>query len=149
MFFLPYVSSARFLNFAVKASPSRCSLVQVNHWNIRRMLITSLTTFWCLYDCLWTDFIHCSDVSIVDFEQLIFLNCYLAAPRPSLGYYRGGSLTHPMLIACVLHIRPEGRREPRSGVGSLSPAECLVGFEPGTFRFWSQHLNPLGHSPVK
>ena len=36
---------------------------------------------------------------------------YWAAPRPTLGHYRGGSLTHPMLITCVLHIRPEGHRE--------------------------------------
>ena len=28
----------------------------------------------------------------------IFFNCYLAAPRPTLGHYRGDSLTHPMLI---------------------------------------------------
>ena len=27
-----------------------------------------------------------------------FFNCYLAAPRPALGHYRGGSLIHPMLI---------------------------------------------------
>ena len=63
----------------------------------------------------------------------IYVNRYLAAPRPTLGHYRGGSLTHPMLITCVLHIRPEGHREPRNEVGSLSPAERLVGFEPGTF----------------
>ena len=64
-----------------------------------------------------------------------FFNCYLAAPRPTSGHYRGDSLTHPMLITAFLHIRPEGHREPRSEVGSLSPAERLVGFEPGTFRF--------------
>ena len=64
-----------------------------------------------------------------------FFNCYLAAPRPTLGHYRGDSLTHPILITAFLHIRPEGHREPRSEVGSLGPAERLVGFEPGTFRF--------------
>ena len=69
----------------------------------------------------------------------------MAAPRPALGHYRGGSLTHPMLVTCVLHIRSEGHREPRNEVGSLSPAERLVGFEPGTIRFWWQRLNPLGH----
>ena len=74
-------------------------------------------------------------------------NCCLAAPRPTLSHYRGGSLTHQMLITCVLHIWPEGHREPRNGVGSIGPAERLVGFEPGTFQFWSQCLNPLGHSP--
>ena len=65
----------------------------------------------------------------------IFFNCYLAAPRPTLGYCWGGSLTQPMLIACILHIRREGYRNPHSEVGSLGPADSLVGFEPGTFRF--------------
>ena len=51
-----------------------------------------------------------------------------------------------MFITCVLHVRPEGHREPRNEVGSLGLAKCQVGFEPGTFRFWSQCLNPLGHS---
>ena len=72
----------------------------------------------------------------------IFLNCYLASPWPTLGHYRGGSLTGPMLITCVIHIRPEGHREPRNEIRSLSPAKCLVEFEPGTFRFGSQCLNP-------
>ena len=72
--------------------------------------------------------IHLQDPSII-------FNCYLAAPRPTLGHYRGDSLTHPMLITVCLHIRPECHRDPRSGVGFLSPAERLVGFEPGTFRF--------------
>ena len=70
-------------------------------------------------------------------------NCYLAE------HYRGGSLTHPMLITCVLHIRPEGQLEPPNEVGFLSQAERLVGSEPRTFRFWSQFLNPLGHSPIE
>ena len=82
----------------------------------------------------------------------------MTAPQPTLGHYRGDSLSHPMLITCVLHIRPEGHRElmlitcvlrirpegqqkPRNEVGSLSPAERLVGFEPGTFRFLLQRLN--------
>ena len=79
----------------------------------------------------------------------VFFNCHLAAPRPTLGHYRGGSLTHPMLNTCVLHIQPEGYCEPRNKVGSLSPAEYLVGFEPRTFWFWSQCLNPLGHYVVQ
>ena len=33
-------------------------------------------------------------------------------------------------------------------LGSLSPAERLVRFEPGTLRFLSQRLNPLDHSPL-
>ena len=52
-----------------------------------------------------------------------------------------------MLITAFVHVRPEGHREPRNEVGSLSPAERLAGFEPGTFRFWLQRLNPLGRSP--
>ena len=37
----------------------------------------------------------------------------------------------------------------RSEVGSLSPAERLVGFETRTLRFLLQRLNPLGHSPLQ
>ena len=50
---------------------------------------------------------------------------------------------------CVLHIRPEGHQELRNEAEPLSPDKCPVGFEPGTFRFLLQHLNPLGHSPLK
>ena len=49
-----------------------------------------------------------------------------------------------MLVTCVLHIRLEGQGESRNEVGSLSPVERLVGFEPTIF--WSQHVNPLGYS---
>ena len=79
----------------------------------------------------------------------LFFNCYLATPRPTLGHYWGDCLTHPMLITCVLHIGPKGHWESCNEVGSLGPAEHLVGLEPGTFRFWSQRLNPLGHSLPK
>ena len=48
-----------------------------------------------------------------------------------------------MLIIAFVHTQPEGHREPRNEVGSLSPAEHLVGFEPGTFQFLLQRLNPL------
>ena len=30
--------------------------------------------------------------------QRSFFNCYWAAPQPTLGHYRGDSLTHPILI---------------------------------------------------
>ena len=53
----------------------------------------------------------------------------------------------PDVNHCVLHFQPEGHREPCNEVGSLSPPECLVGIEPGTFQFLLQRLNPLGHSP--
>ena len=68
-------------------------------------------------------------------QEFFFFNCYLADPRPTLGHSQGDSLTNPMLIAAFYLIRPEGHREPRNEVGSLSPAERLAGFEPGTFRF--------------
>ena len=80
--------------------------------------------------------------------KIFFLNCILAVLRPTLSHHRGASLTHPMLIS-FLHIRLEGHQEPRSEFRSLSLAERLVGFEAGTFRFWSQRLNPLCHSPQR
>ena len=83
------------------------------------------------------------------FQSLLFFNCYLAAPRPTLGHSQGDSFTNPMLITAFVHIRPEGHQEPPNEVGSLSPAERLAGFEAGTFRFLLQRLNPLDHSPQK
>ena len=44
----------------------------------------------------------------IEFKKMFFFNCYLAAPRPTLGHYQGGSLTHPMLITAFLYTRPEG-----------------------------------------
>ena len=76
-----------------------------------------------------------------------FFNCYLTAPRPTLDHYRGkASITH--VHHCVLHFRPEEHWEPRNEASSLSPAGRLMRFEPGTFRFLLQRLNPLGHSPM-
>ena len=68
----------------------------------------------------------------------VFFNCYLAAPRPTLGHSQGGNLTNSMLItACYLY-QPKVYRESRSKVGSLTPAERLAGFESGKFfRFLS------------
>ena len=87
-----------------------------------------------------------SDMSFCSFFQ-IFFYCYLAVPLPTLGHSQGNSLTNPMLITAFVQVRTEGHQKPRNEVGSLNLAECLAGFEPGTFRFWLQHLNPLGHSP--
>ena len=56
------------------------------------------------------------------------------------------------LTRCYLlrfHFRPEGPKEPRNEVRSLSRVERLVVFEPGTFRFWFQRLNTLGHFPLR
>ena len=80
------------------------------------------------------------------FTYMYIFNCYLSAPRPTFGHYQGDSLTQPILIVCILRIRPEGHWEPRNELGSLSSVKHLVGFEAGTFRFWSECLNQLGHS---
>ena len=64
-----------------------------------------------------------------------FLNCYLTAPRPTLDHSQGNSFTNLMLITEFWLFLLEGHQEPRREVGSLSPAERLVGFELGTFRF--------------
>ena len=34
----------------------------------------------------------------------VFCNCYLAAPRPTLGHYLRGSLTHPILVTTFFRI---------------------------------------------
>ena len=47
-----------------------------------------------------------------------------------------------MLITAFFHFRPEGNQKPRDEVGSLSPAEHLVGTERETFQLWLQSLNP-------
>ena len=44
-----------------------------------------------------------------------------------MGQSQGDSLTNPMLITAFYHFEPEGHREPRNEVGSLSPAERLIG----------------------
>ena len=64
----------------------------------------------------------------------VFFNCYLAAPKPTLDRSQGDSLTKLMLITAFYLCRPEDHLEPRSEVGSLSPAKRLAGFEPGTFQ---------------
>ena len=80
-------------------------------------------------------------------DNFFFSNSFLSVPRPTLGHSQGDSLTNPMLITAFVHILPEGHQEPRSKVGSLSPAKHLADFEPGTFRLLMQRLNPPGHSP--
>ena len=64
-----------------------------------------------------------------------FFNCFLVNQRPTLGHYRGDSLTRPMLITAIRRFRLKVHREPHSEAGSLSSAKRLVGFELGTFRF--------------
>ena len=102
--------------------------------------------FWWYKDPIWNLFsaVHASQrikALLLTVERLsifngLFFNCYLAAPRPTLGHYRGGSLTQPMLITAFLLFWTEDHREPRNEVGSLRPAESPVGFKPGSFRFF-------------
>ena len=63
-----------------------------------------------------------------------FFNSYLAALRPTLSHSQGSSLTYLMLISGFYLFCPESHGEPHNEVGLLSPAEYLVGFEPGTLR---------------
>ena len=69
----------------------------------------------------------------VDF--LLFLECYLAVPRSTLGHSQGDILNNAMLITAFIQVRPKGHWEPHNKVGFLSPAERLAGFEQGTCRF--------------
>ena len=78
-----------------------------------------------------------------------FLQLLFGCPTANFGPLSRGQTHSPDVNHCVLRLRPEGHREPCSEVESLSPAERLVGFEPGTFRFLLQRSNPLGHSPGK
>ena len=39
-------------------------------------------------------------------EKGYFFICYLASPRPTLGHYRGDSVTHPMLITAFTYFYP-------------------------------------------
>ena len=65
-------------------------------------------------------------------------------PTANFGPLSRGQPHSPNVNHCLLHFRPKGHWEPRNKVGSLNPAKHLVGFEPGTFRFLLQRLNPLG-----
>ena len=63
---------------------------------------------------------------------LCFLSTSWLPPLLPLGHCQEGSLTNPMLITAFYLFRPEGYRERRNKVGSLSLVKHLVGFEPGT-----------------
>ena len=76
----------------------------------------------------------------------IYINCYLAAPRPTLDHYRGDSLTHPMLITL---------RFPFSTRGSLGASQRGWVPKPGRTdscynaltHYDTLPINPLDHSP--
>ena len=60
----------------------------------------------------------------VKFVQTFFIS-HVAALRPTMGHWQGGSLTHSMLISALFQVRPEVHREPRNNVGSHSITECI------------------------
>ena len=66
---------------------------------------------------------------------IFFFKLLFGCPTANFGPLSRGQPDSPDVNHCVLHIQPEGHREPHSEVGFLSPATCLVGFELGTFRF--------------
>ena len=79
----------------------------------------------------------------------IFFNCYFAAPLPTMGHSPWGQPRQADVNHCILAILTWSLPKALQGCGSLlnPAAEWLVGFEPGTFRFYSQCINPRGYSP--
>ena len=78
-------------------------------------------------------------IKLWQLEWNFSFNCYLAVPQPALGHSQEDSLTNPMLITVFVQVWPKGHQESCNQVGSLSPAESLADFEPGTFQFWKNH----------
>ena len=73
---------------------------------------------------LWNIINHC-------FLESVFLICYLAAPRPTLGHCQGDSLTNPMLITVFLILISTWSSPWTSWRDCvLKPGEHLVVFEP-------------------
>ena len=107
--------------------------------------------FLCLYAYAFLNFIEQSLLislklrSTLDFFWLLF-GCPTVNFGPLLRE-QPDSLDINHFVFTFLTRR--GHRESHSKAGSLSPAQCLVGFEPGSFRFWLQRVNPLGYSPLK
>ena len=74
-----------------------------------------------------------------------FFVFYFAAPRTILSRHRGGSLTLPMLILCVISFQPESHRE-LNKVVHLSLLERPIGCKPEHLLIHLQRLSPLGYS---
>ena len=95
---------------------------QKNNWNLFKIKNTdtrtmSMTSFWCLYCQLWTDFTHCSDIFIFNFEQVnidwkILLHIHDAAQsRPFLPVCTAFCIPparpvwKPVMIYKYIHVR--------------------------------------------
>ena len=74
--------------------------------------------------------------------MVYFFICYLAAARLTIGPLSRRKPHSPDVnLGAFIYLRFEGQWEPRNEVGSLSPAECLVGIELGNFQFKASHSN--------
>ena len=66
-------------------------------------------------------------------EMLSYFISSLGTPWPTLSYYLGDSVTHPMLITEFRQVSTRRSLGSHKEVGSLNLTEHLVGFEPRTF----------------
>ena len=66
------------------------------------------------------------------------IDCYLAAPQPTLGHYKEDRLNNPMLIM-FLQFQPKGHRKPCNEVESLNRGKGEL--ESRTFQFQLQRIN--------
>ena len=76
----------------------------------------------------------------------IYFQLLFGCPTANFGPLSRWQPHSPDANHSILQNQPEGHQKPCNEVRSLSLAKHLVGFEPGTFWFWLQRLNPLGHS---
>ena len=89
---------------------------------------------------------YCWELALICWYYFsVFFKLLFSCPMINFGLLLRGNL-HLMLITVVLHIWPEGHKEPCNEVGSLNLVKCLVGFKLGTFWFCLQYLNALGYS---
>ena len=73
--------------------------------------ILSLSICKCFFEFYWIKSSHFTETKIY---IRLFFDCYLVVPQPTLSYYWGDSLTHPILTTAFLHFWPEGHQEPHS-----------------------------------
>ena len=79
----------------------------VLHYSGELIIHQHLVLFYNLYFIFYNVFFnsHIDCISKTNFG--LFFNYYLAAPRPTLGHYRGDSFTHPMLITAFYIFGPK------------------------------------------
>ena len=67
----------------------------------------------CFVEMFHTSIACFFSAPFVLFQHITFFSLYyLAAQRPTLGHWRGGSLTGPMLITPTFLVPPDGHQEP-------------------------------------